>query len=174
MIFTKRVLIVDTSLLCVWLKIPGLETCGEGDDEWNFKRVDAEIEHKLQLGFLLVLPLATLIETGNHIAHSTQYRLERANQLAVIMTKAADGQSPWTVFFQQTQLWSADHLKELSLTWPPLAQVKLTMGDATIKKVGDYYAALGLEVEFLTADAQLKAHQPLAPSIPPPRRRQRS
>jgi hypothetical protein len=171
---SKRVLIIDTNLLCVWLKVPGLETCGESGDEWDFKRVDAEIKEALRAGFWLVLPLATLIETGNHIAHATQHRLERAKNLAEIMKKVADGQSPWTVFHHQTQLWSAEHLTELSLTWPPLAQAKLAMGDATIKKVSDYYAALGLEVRFLTADAQLMAHQPPASDIAPPRRRQRA
>lgn len=169
---SKSVLIVDTNLLCVWLKIPGMETCGAAGNEWDFKRVDDEIKTALELGYWLVLPLATLIETGNHIAHTPQYRLERANALGEIMTKVADGESPWTVFHHQTELWSPEHIKDLSQTWPPLAQNKLAMGDATIKKVGEYYAKLGSEVHFLTADAQLKAHQPEGPTIAPPRRRQ--
>ncbi|MFB2833617.1 hypothetical protein [Floridanema evergladense] len=41
-----------------------------------------------------------------------------------------------------------------------LAVAKNSIGDATIKKVGDFYANKGYQVEFLTADEQLKAQQP--------------
>jgi hypothetical protein len=35
----KRILILDTSILCVWLEVPGMETCGPNHDVWNRKRV---------------------------------------------------------------------------------------------------------------------------------------
>lgn len=40
----KNVLIIDTSILCVWLKIPGMDTCGPDHDKWNFTRVDEKIQ----------------------------------------------------------------------------------------------------------------------------------
>jgi len=29
----KKVLIMDTSILCVWLDVPGMATCGPDDDK---------------------------------------------------------------------------------------------------------------------------------------------
>ncbi len=31
----KKVLILDTSILCVWLDVPGMDTCGPDDDKWD-------------------------------------------------------------------------------------------------------------------------------------------
>lgn len=171
MSLSKCVLALDTSLLCVWLKIPGMETCGEAGEEWDYKRVDMEIQAAIDMSYTLVLPLATIIETGNHIAHASQQRLERAKSLASIMRKAAEEESPWAAFQRQTELWGPDQLRELADTWPPLAQGKLSIGDATIKKIADYYAKLGCEVHLLTADQQLKAYEPPQPSLIPRRRK---
>lgn len=40
----KKVLIFDTSVLCVWLKVPGKETCGQEGNHLTFEVVDAKIE----------------------------------------------------------------------------------------------------------------------------------
>ncbi|MGV8691211.1 hypothetical protein ACV35Z_34765, partial [Pseudomonas aeruginosa] len=64
---TKKVLILDTSVLCCWLRVPGKDTAGPLDDQWTPERIDALIEQEKQQS-TFVLPLATLIETGNHIA----------------------------------------------------------------------------------------------------------
>ena len=34
----RKVLLIDTSLLCVWLKVPGKETAG--NNKWDFELVD--------------------------------------------------------------------------------------------------------------------------------------
>ena len=34
----KKVLVIDTSILCVWLSIPGFETCGSQEDKWDKPR----------------------------------------------------------------------------------------------------------------------------------------
>ena len=57
------------------------------------------------------------------------------------------------------------------MEWPELAAQKISIGDATIKSVADYYAKTGLEVEILTGDAGLKAYQPVTPVSTPRRRR---
>ena len=48
----------------------------------------------------------------------------------------------------------------------------MSLGDATIKDVAEYYAESGYKVEILTGDKGLKAYQPSAPAKVP-RRRQR-
>ena len=65
----KHILIIDTSILCVWLQIPGMEECGRDSDKWTFKRVDEKVNKERKDGTDFVLPIATIIETGNHIAH---------------------------------------------------------------------------------------------------------
>lgn len=167
----RKVLIIDTSLFCVLLKVTGKEVCRSKDDMWDYQKVDEYIKEEIRNGTTLVLPLATLIETGNHIAQAANKRYETAQALATIMTDAADETSPWVAFGEQIELWGTEKLKELAAEWPTKAMAEISMGDATIKKVGDFYAAKGYQVEFLTHDKQLKAQEPSPPSKTQKKRR---
>jgi hypothetical protein len=169
----KNVLIIDTSILCVWLKIPGMDTCGPDRDRWDFTRVDEKIQSEEVDKTTFVLPLATIIETGNHIAQSAFNRKELSEALAELMCKSAEQQTPWAAFSEQSVLWTTDKLKRLADTWPELAIKKISLGDATIKDVAEYYAQMGCSVEIVTGDKGLKSYEPAAP-IEIPRRRQRS
>ncbi|MGH7997948.1 MAG: hypothetical protein ACREPR_00560 [Brasilonema sp.] len=40
----RKVIIIDTSLLCVWLKVSGMGICGPDDNKWNFERVERKIQ----------------------------------------------------------------------------------------------------------------------------------
>ena len=170
---SKSVLILDTDILCVWLKIPGFPSCGPDTERWNYAKVDIEIQTAISLDYTLVLPLATIIETGNHIAHATEMRRERGKDLAELIRKSADETSPWAAFTEQVKLWSSDNLKKLADTWPALAANKLTIGDATIKDVAEYYREMGYAVRLLSGDTQLAAYEPPPPPLVIPRRRQR-
>jgi hypothetical protein len=77
----SKVLIMDTSMLCCWLQVPGKETCGTTKDKWNFHRVNAKIQEELAAHTTLVLPLAAIIETGNHIAQANGDRYSLAKKL---------------------------------------------------------------------------------------------
>lgn len=167
----KKVLILDTSILCVWLKVPKMETCGADDDQWDFARVDKHIQEDIREKTTLVLPLATLVETGNHIAQASSKRYETAQALAEIITAAADERTPWAAFTDQSDLWDVEGLKKLASEWPDLANQKISIGDATIKTVAEHYAKMGFQVEILTGDGGLKAYQPTTPAPIPRRRR---
>lgn len=167
---SKRVLILDTSVLCCWLKVPGKDETGPVNDRWDHERINVLLVQERAKNSTFVLPIATLIETGNHIAQAPQYRFERASSLAGYLREAADAQSPWAAFTDQSQLWQAESLRALANTWPHLANGGLSIGDATIKDVAEYYAKAGYFVEILTADAGLKAYQP-AQLVARPRRR---
>jgi hypothetical protein len=169
----KKVLVIDTSILCVWLQVPGMDDCGPNNDSWDYARINQKIEQEIEKKVTLVLPLASIIETGNHISQALHSRRERALKLAEIMNNAADETSPWAAFSEQSVLWSPDKLKALAANWPDLATQKLSLGDATIKDVADYYAQAGYEVEILTGDQGLKAYQPAVPAEVPRRRRTR-
>ncbi|MBE7503596.1 MAG: hypothetical protein HS113_25565 [Verrucomicrobiales bacterium] len=168
---SKHVMILDTSVLCVWLKVPGKETCGSGPSSLDFDRVDKEIQTAIQMEYTLVLPLASIIETGNHIAQAPQWRYERASALAELMAQAADQTTPWAAFSDQQLQWSPGGLKALAAGWPNLAAQKLSLGDATIALVADYYAQMGCEVELYTGDKGLQRHQAVTAPVRPRRRR---
>lgn len=121
----RKVLIVDTSILCVWLAVPCMETCG-----WDKKRVDELIAAEIEAKTTLVLPLATIIETGNHIAKVPgDRRFKLAQELSKLIEKAADAESPWAAFTEQSHLWGPEGLKKLAAEWPALAATGLSMGD---------------------------------------------
>jgi hypothetical protein len=166
----KSVVVIDTSVLCIWLRIPGFETCGPDSNRWDYRRVEKEIEAAIECGYTLVLPLATVIESGNHIANSPTLRFETAGRLAGLITKAADQESPWAAFTDQTALWNPDNLKRLAVAWPELAARKLGIGDATIRDVFGYYSRMGFEVRLLTGDVELSSLKPLSPRLVPRRR----
>jgi hypothetical protein len=86
------------------------------------------------------------------------------------MVNAANESTPWAAFSDQQTLWSADGLKNLADTWPNLAAKQLSIGDATISEVADYYAKMGYSVEIYTGDKGLKKHH-LIMAPPQPRRR---
>lgn len=165
----QKVLIVDTSILCVYLKVPTKETCGPDGDKWDYERVANKINEEIKQKSLLVLPLATLIETGNHIAHVNGDRYSLARELSDIIIKAATAEEPWAAFTFQSVLWGEENLKRLATEWPTLAAARLSIGDATIKDVAEYYTKAGYVVEILTGDEGLKAYE--AEPIMKPRRR---
>lgn len=160
-----KVLIIDTSILCAWLGVPGKETCGAAHDRWDQTRVKQKIEEEQQQKTTFVLPLATIIETGNHIAQATSQRYELAQALAGLMELAAVQQTPWAAFTDQSVLWEAEGLKKLAQEWPTLAAQGISIGDATIKTVAEYYRQLGSHVEILTGDAGLKSYEPAPPPV---------
>ncbi len=149
-----------------------MDTCGPDDDQWDKDRVQQKIEEEQQNRSTFVLPLATIIETGNHISQASHSRKERADALADLMTKSADQQTPWAAFSEQSTLWTPEKLKKLADIWPNLAAGKLSIGDVTIKDVADYYGKMGFHVEILTGDQGLKSYEPAQP-VEVPRRRKR-
>ncbi|WGD30170.1 hypothetical protein AncyloWKF20_20875 [Ancylobacter sp. WKF20] len=164
----STVLIIDTSVLCCLLDVPGKETCGSDADRWNNERVSALLEQRA--GAVRVLPLATIIETGNHISQANGDRHNVAKRLSAFISSAADGESPWAAFTDQADLWGAENLKELALKWPNLAAARTSIGDATIKDVAEFYARAGYAVEIVTGDAGLKAYEPKSKPMVPRRR----
>jgi hypothetical protein len=167
----RKVLILDTSILCVWLDVPGMAECGPAGDKWERTRVANKIRSEEQDTTTFVLPLASIIETGNHIARAAHSRYERGELLADLMKKSANQETPWAAFSEQSVLWSPEKLVALANTWPSLATRKFSLADATIKDVAEYYAQMGYRVEILTGDTGLRAYEPATPPEIPRRKR---
>ena len=148
-----------------------MENCGSNGNTWDYQRANEEIQAAIASGHTLVLPLASLIESGNHIAHAPNYRYETALRLADVIGKTADQRNPWAAFTDQAGLWTAGNLKRLSQEWPKLANRKVAIGDATIAHVANFYRQMGCEVRLLTGDSDLSKFEPLPPTLVPRRRR---
>jgi len=171
---SRKVLVIDTSILCIWLSIPGFQTCGPDHDRWDKPRVDAFLEGQRTEGATLVLPLASIIETGNHIAQSAGNRFDLALKLCEVLGHAVEGTAPYAAFSEQSVLWSPEQLRKLAGEWPSLAARALSLADTTIRDVAHFYAGRGFHVEVLTGDEGLKAlSPPPAPPVVPRRNRSR-
>lgn len=169
----KEVIIIDTSILCVWLQLPGFNSVGSQADNWDYERINGEIETERALKTTLVLPLATIIETGNHISQSSGDTYEIAQRFCQILENSIDNEDPWAAFSEQGELWAEDSLRRLAKDWPALCAKRLSPGDATIVEVAKYYAKAGFLVEIFTGDAGLRAYTPqtVEPRLIPRRKR---
>lgn len=176
----KKVLIVDTCLACVWLKVPEMITAGPDDDCWDFERVNQKIKEETAQGTLLVLPLGTIIETGNHITQVKQGdRMPFVRDFAEKIKSSINGDAPWAAYSKQKALWEDRHLQELIDRWTTMNETagRHSLGDVSILDVATAYRAAGFDVEILTADQLLKAYEsvdlPMLDLPAPPRRRSR-
>lgn len=170
----RKVLIIDTSVLACWLRVPEKSTCGPAHDQWDYTRINNLINAETGEGGTgtLVLPVATLIETGNHIAQSKGDKFALAGELTELLRKTIKEEEPWAAFEHQSELWNNDNLENLVRDWPGLAAQGLGIGDATIKDVAEFYASTGtVNVEILTGDEGLRAYQPAVQVVLPRRRR---
>ncbi|MGF1533533.1 MAG: hypothetical protein ACFCUI_07505 [Bernardetiaceae bacterium] len=167
----KKILVIDTSIFCVWLQLPNFQACGSDDDRWDYRRIDDKIEKEIAAKTTLVLPLATIIETGNHISQQPGDCYGLAKKFCDILKKSIDNTHPWAAFSDQSSLWSNERVRELADSWPDLAAQKISIGDATIKDVAEFYFKINFAVEIFTGDNGLKAYEPQQSIVP--RRRQK-
>jgi len=169
----RRILVFDTSVLCVWLKVPGKSRCTTFRDtggELSYTLIQKLIEKEEKEGSTFVLPLAAIIETGNHIAQAKGDRFSVATAFVDLIRKTADAHTPWAAFTEQAGLWDGVQLKEIARDFPRQASAKFSIGDMTIKRVAEYYAKAGWHVSILTCDRGLQAYEPAVEPRKPRRR----
>ena len=120
------VVVVDTSILLNVLEIPKMS---DQNDE-----VLVELKEHIESQNQLVLPLATVLETGNHIAQNGDGRQRRecATRLVEVVRKAVEESIPWGL------AWRPEDRQEL-LRWlddfPDSATRGVGFGDHSIEKV---------------------------------------
>lgn len=88
---SRPICLIDTSVLCNILNVPGYQ-----DDR---EEVLLRFKSLVEADAALHLPYATIIETGNHIAHHNDGRVRRrvAEQLRECVLDGLDGRAPWQV-----------------------------------------------------------------------------
>lgn len=169
----QRIAIIDTSLFCCWIQVPGVNTAGSEPDIWDYERTRRLIEERIEQGYQLVFPFTALIETGNHIAHSNALRFEKATEFVGVINAAANGQEPWLTFSAQVSTLQDQTLGQVVNSWPEAAARGVSLGDHMITAVADYYSMAGCEVEILSSDAILRTYVPARPTKRPRRRSKR-
>lgn len=166
----RKLIVLDTSVLCTLLGVQGFGT--SGPDQHTREELQGLLDAEIKAGAALVLPLAAIIETGNHIANSTAGRYDAAGRLAEMIKATLDGESPWIAFAEQSDLWVGEALQRLIDEWPTNANAGRSMGDLMIVDVAEHYAQAGIwDVVIFTGDEGLRAYSPTVPP-PVPRRRE--
>lgn len=152
---------IDTSVLVHLLQVPGLSRPGDLDRD---KALD-DFRARHAAGDQFLLPITTVIETGNHICQvkDGQQRRKTAQRFHEVLTKVIARQSPWLLDEVQ---WDNDFLGSLldgAATGQPwvehACQQTLGGGDLSILVERDQYRArTGLRhVRVWTLDHALDA-----------------
>lgn len=124
--------IVDTSVFCNILDVPGR----------NQQRGEAltTLERYIKEDLRLLLPLAAVYETGNHIAHVADGNVRRSTARRFVdqVRKAVNGDAPWA----PTPLPSVQATLEWLDGFPDHAMRGVSLADLSIIKTFDYQCAL--------------------------------
>jgi hypothetical protein len=124
--------IVDTSVFCNILDVPA----------FNQDRDDAlsTLERYLDERYTLLLPLAVVYETGNHIAQIPGGDVRRKVALSFVdqVRQAIAGKIPWT----PTPFPDQDLLSRWLMEFPDCAMRQVGIGDLSIIKEFDRQCAL--------------------------------
>ena len=119
-----EVILVDTSIFLNVLNIP--------DFNQNYDVVFDEFEALLETEARFLLPLATILETGNHIARirNGAARRRSAERIGREVRKALDNRAPWGL----TPLPDRPQLAAWLDSFPDAAMRELGLGDHSIVK----------------------------------------
>lgn len=120
----RTIRIVDTSVLCELLRVPGKSS------KSRHQRAFRELEQALAARDSLLLPMATVYETGNHIGQNGkgQERRQAAMRFVDQVSMAIDGESPFSPMWIQQASDVRDWLDE----FPECAMRGVGLGDLSI------------------------------------------
>lgn len=112
--------LIDTSVFCNMLRVPGRDQ--------HYQEIRSALIAQVEVSFLL--PLATIFETGNHIAHIRDGRLRRtaAKRFVEEIRLALAGEAPYTPIRSD----SRSDLEGWLEPFPDNAQRGIGFGDTTI------------------------------------------
>ena len=119
-----EVLLVDTSIFLNVLDVP--------DFNQNHGVVFDEFEALLETGARFLLPLATILESGNHVARigNGTVRRRSAERIGREVREALDDRAPWSL----TPLPDRPLVADWLVSFPDAAMRGLSLGDHSIVK----------------------------------------
>ena len=143
---------IDTSVFVELLNIPGMNEL--------YTELKKEYELFYKNGDTFVLPVAVLVETGNHIAHIPDGALRRniALKFVNLVEKAISTEDNWNVMPEISE----DVLREILVNFPNHASSEIGFGDVSIiEQFEDYWKnrqPIG-EMRIWSLDNHLSAYQ---------------
>ena len=149
-----KVHFIDTSVFLNILEVPG--RCDERETVMpEFRRI---LESRDDI---LVLPYATIIETGNHIAHNGDGRQRRtvAQKFADALEKTIQNKAPWCYYGRQL---TEEDIHEICKEFPDAAMREKGFGDLSIIRAYERYKKEipGIEeIRIWTLDDHMAAYQ---------------
>lgn len=156
---SRAICIIDTSVFCEILAVPNMDDI--------HKEILAELEAKMYDRETLLLPMTTILETGNHIGQNGDG--EQRRQTAIRFTEqvgmALRGESPFTPTPLQDQTALNEWLNDFP-AWVKRTDLKgkgSGFGDLTIYKIWEEQCAKhkALRVYIWSLDEQLCAYDRL-------------
>ncbi|GEC75365.1 hypothetical protein GCM10010213_19370 [Microbacterium maritypicum] len=152
----SRVSFIDTTVLCNLVPVPGRDQ--------NADEVRREMKERLARGERFILPITSVVETGNFIAQVSdgQLRRQTAEKLAAILNLICEGKAPWVLHdvawdraFLKTLLDGADTMS----SYVEHAVNKVGAGDLCIITERFYFQERSsVRAGIWTFDAGLRAH----------------
>lgn len=127
----SNVRFMDTSIVMNLLEIPNM--CADAE------KIKAEFDNVVKENETLILPMSTIIESGNHIAHIADgtIRRKKAMKFQEFLRKTAREEVPWILYgvelFEEDLLILADEFPEKAL------QMKMGIGDMSIIRFYEKY-----------------------------------
>lgn len=122
---------MDTSIIMNLLEIPNM--CADS------KKVKEEFRKVVKEKETLILPMSTIIESGNHIAHIADgnVRWDRAVKFQEFLQKTAKEEAPWTLYGVEL---TGEDLSILAEEFPDYAlHMEMGIGDMSIIRFYEKY-----------------------------------
>ena len=118
----SAICLIDTSVFVEILDVPRRAA--------NHHQVILQLQEKIENGDSLFLPMATILETGNHVAQNGDGGQRRACALKFVsqVDKALKGDSP----FKPISFPEKEHLKQWLCEFPDSAMRRNSLGDLSI------------------------------------------
>ena len=122
---------IDTSIIMNLLEVPGM--CDRAQE------IKKEFTEAVENNETLILPVSTIIESGNHISHISQgeIRRDRAEKFKKFLNEMAEDSAPWQFYGVDM---TKDDLKYLAEQFPERAlTLKMGLGDLSIIRFYENY-----------------------------------
>ena len=147
--------LIDTSVFCNVIPVPGRDQARTA--------VLVQFERLITARTTLLLPMAAVLETGNHIAHMREgghLRRTAARNFCKLVSDAIDGIAPWV----PTPFWEVEILQEWLREFPGHALQGRGMGDLSIVKEWERECSIHRErrVFIWSLDAHLSSYDRLS------------
>lgn len=126
------------------------------------EKIRAEFKTAVDEGEILILPLSTIIESGNHIAHIADgtIRRKRALKFREFLEKTANNEAPWKLYGVKLE---KDDLLALAEKFPDYAlRYEMGLGDLSIihfyQRYKEEIPAVG-HIMIWSTDRHLKGYE---------------